>query len=209
MRKRKADDPKPSTDSFIDVICNTTGVLIIMLLFAAVFAGARLIGWHKEPEIGEKRIHTFEVRGSSVCFIDRPALMEKANAELQQLKTLSEDERLARLAEVEIRHGPYTLVPGSLLVGALTLTWDGGGGGGTPVEELARPDSEFRRVLDTLDPEKDMLFFVVRVDGWQTFLRAKRIARGRGFQARSEIRENESPITFLLSGGRALLQPSK
>jgi len=189
-------------DSFIDVMSNSIGVLTIILLFAAVVA-SRTRGLVPSYElIAEKTIYNFEAREDKIYFVDHYTIMKMVIDNLREIKKLeTEEERLAALTKVRIEHEGYRVVSEALPAGVIRLLPDPGGG--TPIAELSDRSSEFHRVLDALNPEEDMLLFVVRMNGWEAYRKGVRECSQRGFDSAREIRDNESPIEFVVGSAAA------
>jgi len=196
--RKETAGPEGSAESLTDMMCSVIGILTIVLLFAVIAASRPFLGGVVDRDPEGKVLRTFEACDNRITFVDRAALIKQVAEGLQRLRGLPEEERLAALVKLRVSDGNYRVTPEGLPHGFLRLVPEGAGG--TPEEQLADPHAAFCRRLDEYDPKKNMLMFVVRMDSWRTYLRAKEIANARGFLVTKEIRDSGSPIIFHVFG---------
>lgn len=195
-RSRRRVEVTLNMDSFIDVMSNSVGVLTIILLFAAVVTSRTqtlIPTWEMLPE---KRINNFEILKGRILYVDNYGILSAVIEHVKKLVEMNGDDRLEALANLQIVHGSYRVLPEAIPAGVIKVVPTGTGG--TPVDQLAKPESEFSTVLKGLDPAKDLILFIIRFGGWEAYPPARRIAQERGFQTSYEIRTDDSPITFTI-----------
>jgi hypothetical protein len=193
QRSGEARHDDGGMDSFVDVICNTIGVLVVIIVFSATIA-QRITKLTKAPTwkaFDEKVVHVFEATEGSVYYLNRPALLKKVTSELERLGSLPARERQERLAEAQIYSGNHTVVPNDLNVGVVTVKLVENSTGGTDAEHIERPFSLFNKYLARLDPEKDTLLFVVRPSGDEIFRLATEQAKRLDFRTQFDLRAED------------------
>jgi len=141
---------------------------------------------------------SFEVRPGKVHWIDHAGLMEKLVAELRKLKTLDAEPRTQALTELAVRHGDYSVVGRDLVDGIVRLALVNSAGG-TALDDLDKPDSEFSRILAGAQPGRDVIVFTIREGAERTYWKARSIAEDMGFVVRTET--GDRGLSFQLASG--------
>lgn len=218
--------PTQNLDSFLDILTNTVGVLMFIGLFVALIsleAGTIV----KTPLVSNpnKNSHFFEVTKDRVMYIDtneierqlrdfsasfpscqRPTmpdysyssnyeyyyqqLAEYRNCLLNQMSKINSFEGKTDNYQVTINQDSLVYRPISPQAGE-------------DPKQLVKADSQYNKVLATLDPQKDYLAFVVRPDSFKAFRQAREQAYQKGFSVGWEPQKSNVPVIFG-SGGRTI-----
>ena len=187
---------------------NTVGVLLFVLLFVVLAAAdasvlIRTPLWTETKKNGA----LFEIRGDRVIHIDTDAASEAFFASCNRGERAVWTTCCARcegcirsaLAPTTTRPGSSVPCSGFSVFGTGVRHQDTG----TEARRLKSVDSEFQRVLATLNPDEDYVAFVVRPDGIEAFRAARDIATKRSLQTGWEPATHERELIFG-SGGRVL-----
>ncbi len=223
MRRRREDSDPVSLDSFVDIVTNTLGLLI--LVTALVLVGNRGMRVSlpapvmKPPAEGKERV-IFECRLQRVV----PLSTERANGIADEFwnKFRREDHDRRELKEIferrveelnesdmptteyhryrwdaELVRSPF----GYYLRSSMVVT-PNKKDSGDRVSSLLGSDCEFVRQLDELDPEKHWLFIITRSDSFDVMRVVRRIAEEKGFEVGWHPMENGKEIVFSEGGSQ-------
>lgn len=209
-RTRRGSAP-PSFDSFLDVLTNTIGVLIVVLLFVTLSAAdASILVRTPLRQETSKQVLFFEARGDRVLYVDSD-------------KVLNDFERMrARLPSVDI----YTLayirdriegfrtstdnyrvrIDGILGYTDLSLVYTARPGAGEALGVLGDTSSRYRQVLSREEPDRRYVAFLVRPDGFEAFREARKHAWAQGYQVGWEPMESDREIALGGNGRQVGIQ---
>jgi hypothetical protein len=209
MRRWRRSAQDQNLDSFLDILTNTVGVLLFVLLFVTLAAAdATILVRTPLWSATEKKGLLFEVGGDRVYFIDS----HKVAGELRDVVASLPEINLFNYHIVRRRIENFTASTDNYrvrFVGSLSST-------GVSLEYTLRPDAtganlralgqtgdRYAQHLSALKPDEDYVAFVVRPDGIPTFHKAREIALRRGFQVGWEPVQADQALIFG-SGGRAI-----
>jgi hypothetical protein len=201
--------PEPGNlDSFLDVMTNTVGVLIFVLLFVTLAAAdATVLVRTPLRSETEKRPIYFEAVGGRVIYLELGMGNERVDAffdALPPIRWYNVSSVLDRVDAFQTQTSNYTIdFSGSPLAGGFGVRWQALAGAGDTVKVLKDSASAFQGVLRTLDPDTAYLAFVVRPDGLEAFRAARKLATRRGLASGWEPFEHQRDLVFS-SGGRSV-----
>jgi hypothetical protein len=205
MRRRARLGPgAQNLDSFLDIMTNTVGVLVFVLLFVTLSAAdASVLVRTPLRQESKKDALFFEVRGTRVLHVDT----EKVNADIERLRR--------RLPEINLYTYEYARemlegfqtstqdyrvrMAGSIEYG-LGLTYTARPDAGVPLASLADTGAEYAAILGASDPAKVYLAFIVRPDGFEAFREARKIAWEKGYQVGWEPFTQDRTLSLGASG---------
>jgi hypothetical protein len=189
-------------DSFLDILTNTVGVMVFVLLFVTLAAAdASVLVRTPLHTSTEKAAVVFEVRGDRVVYLDDDEA-DRAIAELYRslpkvsiynIRSITQ-----RIYNFEATAGNYQVdVVGSLLSGSLSTRYRIRSEiVGNRIGGLRDPAAEFQQVLSRLQADSAFVSFLVRPDGFGAFRTAREIAIKRGFEYGWEPFEADREIIF-------------
>jgi len=229
MRRRRYRNPVAPTqnlDSFLDILTNTVGVLMFIGLFVSLL-NVETDTIVRTPLLSEttKTPHFFELRDNEVVYLDK----EKVDQQLQKfndsLSTCSQPEPPSTFNRVlyeyyidqlkeyrncvnqqaqSLRNFRATTDHYKVFFNSSGLVFQAKEDApGESPKELTQNTSDFRSVLETLNPETDYLAFLVRPDSFSSFRQAREIAWEENFDVGWEPMLTDTVIVFG-SGGREI-----
>lgn len=178
-------------DSFMDIVTNVIGALFFVLVYVALASeGARGKVTLPMIEPADTEAVFFECRAGTVLFPDIDSLTDqvtnvvgkavaKAGEEKVDINDLQKDFEEADIRNTYYRHessGIHILL-GQLQSFAMVPNSKGEYG-----DKIQESNSEFRRNLAKLDPDKHHVFLIVRTDSFNVFHSARRIVVEQGFR---------------------------
>ncbi len=212
MRRNRNKAPQrdePSLVPLADMLTNTVGIMVFILIFTVLTAGGAVIAKRLPMEhTSDKSDYTF------ICWGNRLYPVPDALIE-EFLKPLGKPEKSTsgfrefaakfRARTVEDRHMKLTgeadvadRIDRVLL--DLTIVCTPKDGNGEGVDDLRRPDSRFREVLRGADPNKLFVMFLVRPDSIDVFGAARDVAAEMQFGAGWSPQRPDQPIRLSLTG---------
>jgi hypothetical protein len=201
--KRRAR-PRPQAqnlDSFLDIMTNTVGVLVFVLLFVTLAAAdATILVRTPLRAFTEKEPVFFEVVEGRVIHMETEVGSARVQAFMESLPRINwynYEYVLDRMDGFSTSTGNY-VVDFSGGMGVRYRAREGVGESANVVKDTA---SAYQRVLKGMNPENEYAAFIVRPDGLEAFRAAREVATRRGFASGWEPFTAESEITFG-SGGR-------
>ena len=225
-RRRHHSKPGQNLDSFLDILTNTLGVLMFVMIFVSLIA-VEVDSVVKTPLASEtkKTARFFEVRENKVTYLDDQQVGEAMDFVVGNLPSCNKPDfdldsasadyssrmqfykscvqnRANRLINFRTQTEFYKVT----MVDARTFTMRYDpipNKPGENSEEILLSDSKFNQVLAELDPQQDYLAFIVRPDSFSSFRAAREQAWAQGFEVGWEPHKTENPIVFG-SGGRAI-----
>jgi hypothetical protein len=200
---RRPARPRPQAqnlDSFLDIMTNTVGVLVFVLLFVTLAAADATIlvrtplraSTDKEPVF-------FEVVDGRVIHIETDVGDAKVQAYMKSLPRIN----WYNYAWVLDRIDAFSTSTGNYAVdfsGGLGVRYRAREGAGESAKVVKDSASAYQRVLKAMDPEKEYLAFIVRPDGLEAFRAARKVAARRGLESGWEPFAAGRDITFASRG---------
>jgi hypothetical protein len=195
-------------DSFLDVVSNVVGVLVLVAIAVIINSGEIQIALGapvlREPPAKAERV-VFECSRGQVFRLDTGALFELwqeyAGRESERTGRKLDPGELTSLFEHEdVGNERYRIriPPGSNGVQQYELRADAVGENAL---ELADSDSDYQRELQAMNGEDHWIWFIVRNDSFETFRAARQLARARGLAVGWGPRATGEPIGFSAEGG--------
>lgn len=188
-RTRRQMASSGSLDSFLDIVTNSLGLLILVALLSAFSTqGAKIsLGTPIMTDAPEGlEVNSFEIRGGRIVPID----FEPFDSDLRAFFSRSYAEQIAFAEQYNPRgvtNGFHRLElhpgeAGPLGIGGSYALIPQEGVKGDTVEDLLDPGSDLGRRLAQLDHQKQWLFFFVRSDSFEQLREVRRIVSELGFQ---------------------------
>jgi hypothetical protein len=220
MRLRRRDVPL-TTDSFLDIVSNVVGVMVLVAVVVLVNVGRGGIALgtpvlRDAPKDADRVL--YECRADGVLRVDEDQVSRAINRALddevqRKGEKLDVDDVPALFARQDVGDVAWRVT--AELTSALQPTGQGlslvrrpswvytrrPGVSGETSDRLARATSAFRRGLASADPRKAFLFFIVRDDGFEVFRSARRIALERGFAVGWHPWPRDRALKFTSNGG--------
>jgi hypothetical protein len=224
MRRRKTRRLAPPTqnlDSFLDILTNTVGVLMFIGLFVALVT-AEVETIVRTPLVSNTRKSPkfFEVRDDRITYLDTDKVSRQLDLYMQGLPQCEKPEvpstvfpemydyylnrveeyqecelnRIARLQEYHTTTRYYEARIAGSGAGIVYLPLPESEG--ELPREITSTESNFRDVLQNLNPQSDYLAFLVRPDSFTGFRQARKLAWEQGFDVGWEPMERDRVIMF-------------
>ncbi|MGQ4648828.1 hypothetical protein [Lyngbya aestuarii] len=225
-RYRKPVAPTQNLDSFLDILTNTVGVLMFIGLFVSLL-NVETDTIVRTPLLSEtKKIpHFFELRDNEVIYLDKETVDDKLQNFNESLATCNQPEapstvnRLLYEYYIDqlkayrtcVNQQAQSLRNFRATTGHYKVFFNSSGlvfqakenAPGESIKELTENTSDFRSILETLNPETDYLAFLVRPDSFSAFRQARGIAWQENFDVGWEPMLTDTVIVFG-SGGREI-----
>lgn len=210
MRKTDAQEMSLSTslDSFLDIITNVLGLLILICAMTIISSRDVQIslGTPIMAEVDDDLDRVcFECRGNRLLPLDDDFRRDEIKEILESDISSSERrERIAALSRASPTNGFHRFELELREIEFLNRTIRGVKMTITPVDEpvgdtlsqLRRPQSELSKRLSKMNPRKHWLYFIVRTDSFEAFRAARKHAKKQGFQVGWTPHKPKKPIVF-------------
>lgn len=210
MRRRQArrTGTAGNLDSFLDIMTNTVGVLVFVLLFVTLAAADATVlvrtPLHQQTSLAARM---FEVRGDTVYFVDTEAGTAAFLRLVRQLPTANwynVDIVQRRINNFSANTSNYRVD----FTGSFLYSWGlryrlRSDVSGDVIPDLRDSTSQYRSILAALDADEHYVAFLVRPDGFEAFREARKLAWARGLKVGWEPMEAGRELTFG-SGGRTI-----
>lgn len=207
--KPRPDDWSLGLDSFLDIVTNVIGFLVLVALLAAVGSQHMSVSLDppilRQPPAGTSRV-LFECRDSRVVRVDEANINQSIKEQIQQRRPQSGAKITAAdvsaiLHEADAGDQYYRVRAEVGNDGELVRIFEPRSSRqGETLEGLDRPSSQFSSLVRGLDPKKKYAFFIVRPDSFEVFRRARKIARDHGLAVGWDPLESNVPMRFSKSG---------
>lgn len=206
MKRRPRPRPQAQNlDSFLDIMTNTVGVLVFVLLFVTLAAADASVLVRTPLRASTEKVPVFfEVVDGRVVHMETGVADERVRAFVEGLPRINlynYEYVLASMRTWSTSTGNYTVD----LVGYSTR-YRANEGAGEPVKVVKDTASAYQRVLRGMDPETEYLAFIVRPDGLEAFRAAREVATRRGLSSGWEPFTHEREITFGSNGRQVGVQ---
>lgn len=180
MSRSKRKEEVLQLDSFLDIITNTIGILVVICCMAAININdityiIRTPFVHQSQKIPV----FFECRSNRCIPIDKEGLHNKVDERIQQLYNknvrLTGTKILSLLEEEEIGNAFYNVNLPKLFLENIFVLIPKGEDIGEDKNQIRRSDSNFAKIIKNIDPDKYFIFFLVRPDSFETYRAARKI----------------------------------
>jgi hypothetical protein len=207
MRRRR-DDAALSFDSLLDILSNVVGLMILVAVVTVLNSQDITISLGmpilQDPPAGAERV-LFECHDNRVVFVDEQAIDTSISRCIRAYKKKHgrgpASRELPKLFERENLGSSNYRVEAEVDSGATVFVYQLREPDlGETVAELHRPESEYARILGSLDPRKHFVFFIVRDDSFEAFRAARRMARARELATGWHPRPRGEPLRFRPGG---------
>nr|VFJ88014.1 MAG: hypothetical protein BECKH772A_GA0070896_1000622 [Candidatus Kentron sp. H]VFJ89985.1 MAG: hypothetical protein BECKH772B_GA0070898_1000722 [Candidatus Kentron sp. H]VFJ96367.1 MAG: hypothetical protein BECKH772C_GA0070978_1000622 [Candidatus Kentron sp. H] len=215
--KRRRRESQFSSDSFLDIVSNVVGVLVLITIVVVINAQGIQISLGtpalQDPPRGAERF-IFECQNSRVVPLDAQAAHEELIALTKEkspvtaiaiaLGKADSDDIASFLEENDIGGKYYRMTMEDGLLGdSVTVFTLRDASLGEDERALAREGSVFLTKLKEkgFDPKERWLYFIVRPDSFQVFRAARKIAREQGFSVGWNPIGNDAKLQFASGGG--------
>lgn len=215
MRRRRARAAfqAPSLVPLADMLSNTVGVMVFVLIFAVLTAGGVLVPIRLpvERQTDAKMLAFVCVEDRVLPLHDMDALLRSFVKPLGTPAFRTVDTWVKRFNSRRI-DGEYFLMTGegeaqryetffSTQVSLdLTVAFAPRGGRGESSRELERPQSTFREIMRKYKPADRFIYFIVHPDGMRVFKAARMTAAEAGFSTGWGPWEAGKPVKVSLTG---------
>jgi hypothetical protein len=183
-RRRQAPSAALSLDSFLDIVTNAVGMLILIAVVTvlgardvAVSAGPSVL---RQPSASATRV-LFECSADQVFFIDEQAHGKRVEEVVRSTPSGPASTEMVEqlLLDRDVGDETYRVQARALTEGLAWLYERRPDARGVKADDLARQDGAFLQALEGLD-DGAFVYFVVREDGFEAFRRAREVVAARG-----------------------------
>ncbi len=179
-RRRKREEIEMELDSFLDILTNAIGIIIVITVMA-ILNSSQMTYIFRTPfaRKTEKKPLFFECRNERVLFINKNKMHEKLEEyrfkiEEQQLTDIEIKEKIqSKYYTIEDDH--YYADLNKFVFNDLEVFLPKEGKHGETVGQLSAELSEFKSLAQNIDPDKNFVFFLVRPDSYDVFRKARKI----------------------------------
>ena len=210
-RKKKDRGASVNLDSFLDIMTCLVGVLVLIIILTGVDASQiKMLVPTPMGVKSDKRPIFIECRGNRMFHIPIEEINERANEELRnQARLVKGDTRklMERLATASVETDSYLVDLTYALLAQFALKPKYG----APGYELADikqegPQDWFGAILSKVNPEEEMVTFLVRDDSFEVFKKARALAWVQQIKCSYELLDERDPLKFGLGGTPSLAQ---
>jgi hypothetical protein len=205
-RRQREPDATMSLDSFLDIVTNVVGVLILVAVVTVLGAGDVAVssGASATRNVDASAPRTlFELSRSELFFVDEERNGDRVKQEVQRThgdRAIGGDELVATLNNADVGDGSHRVRAEQLPSGGLAWVYAlRASATGETCADLAAPDSRFRQKLYALPPG-GFVYFVVHDDSFELFRCARDLAREAGAEFGWHPVEGKSPLRLSVSG---------
>lgn len=196
-RRRRDDDAVLSLDSFLDIVTNVVGVLILVAVVTVLSAGDITIATGatalRKPKNATTRVLVECARGQ-IFFVDEEANAAKAKTLVEEWTIGAvEAESVPALFEArDVGDSTHRVRAQQATRGIAWVYQLRDRARGDDIEDLAKGRSDFAKLLDRADGS--YIYFVVHDDSFDVFREARDLAQARGFATGWHPVEGDTPI---------------
>lgn len=208
---KQQQDASINLDSFLDIMTCLVGVLVLILILTGIDAGQIkvLIPTPMEHE-SDKRQMYFECRDGELFLIPVRDLRDMTVRALDEIAVEAEgdmEEMLRLLHKKEVGNEAYRVDLSFALLGQFAVSLVEGTKGYRLMSlESERGTGWFWNILKDLDPETEMVSFLVRDDSFGVFKRARHVAWKWDIEVAYNLLDVDDVIKFGLGGSAPLAQ---
>lgn len=200
MKRRARPRPQAQNlDSFLDIMTNTVGVLVFVLLFVTLAAADATVLVRTPLRASTEKVPVFfEAVDGRVVHMETAVANERVRAfmdGLPRINLYNYEYVLASMRTWSTSTGNYTVD-----LDGYSMRYRANEGAGESAKAVRDTASAYQRVLREMDPETEYLAFIVRPDGLEAFRAAREVATKRGLSSGWEPFTHEREITFGSNG---------
>ncbi len=217
-RRHRAKFHEPSLVPLADMLTNTVGIMVFILIFTVLTAGGVVLVKRLPVEHSTDALpFHFLCEGHRVLPLDASALIEEFSKPLGKPGSYGAVEGWLKKFNSREISNEFFVIKGegeshysedwfSRSVSLeLVATFTAREGTGFDLADLGRPDSRFREILKKVRPAERFVHFFVRPDSLDVFFKARSIAMDEmGFGSGWLPLGPEAGIRFSLSGGGSI-----
>lgn len=205
MSKRRANEEVLfSLDSFLDIVTNVVGVLVLVAMVTVLSAGNISVPSGATAMAAPRPSATrmlFECAGDQVYFVDEEGNGRRVLDEVSRAgdPKISRDALIALLDDKDIGDATHRVQADRVDRGIAWVYALRNEAKGERVADLDREDSAFRKQVAGL-PRGGFAYFVVHDDSFEVFRKAREIARARGVSVGWHPVEGKEPVRLSAVG---------
>jgi hypothetical protein len=203
-RHRNGDEVLFSLDSFLDIVTNVVGVLVLVAIVTVLSAGNISVPSGATaaaaPKVSGERL-LFECAGNEVFFVDEEGNGRRLVEEFGQgdRPSTSREDVVTLLDAKDVGDATHRVQAEVLPSGMAWVYKLRSGAHGERAADLDRPRSTFQKKLAGLE-RGGFAYFVVHDDSFEIFRKARDIARARGVSVGWHPVEGETPVRLSTIG---------
>ncbi len=195
-----------SLDSFLDIVSNVVGVLILVAVVVVLGAGDVSISSGatatRTVKSSAPRV-VFELRDERAYFLDEEANGQRVVAAVKDAYTDREpsvDDIVAALNGTDVGDATYRVRAEPATDGGIAWMYRmRASATGESCAELSQSGSKFLAQLERL-PQGGFVYFIVREDSFELFRCARDVAKRRGLEFGWHPVEGKEPLRFSVGG---------
>jgi hypothetical protein len=203
-RRREPDEAALPVDSFLDIVTNVVGVLVLVAMVTVLSTGNITVPSGATamvaPNPSAARV-LFECAGDEVLLLDEAGNAERVLDEVRRAgeAAISRDGLVALLDENDVGDETHRVRAERLSRGVAWVYSLRDGARGERIDELDREGSRFQQELAGLE-RGGFAYFIVHDDSFEAFRRAREIARARGIAVGWHPVEGRGPVRLSALG---------
>lgn len=205
-KRRREDDGALSLDSFLDIVTNVVGALILIAVVTVIGAGDISVSTGASalvPTVPTAERLVFHCADNQIFFVDEKANAERIRTSLAERfddATPLPDWIIAHLLETDVGDPSYRVQAETTDVGGVTWVYHRRAGvRGDTEAQFDVGTSDFEAKLDEIVGDT-YVYFVVHADSFEIFRRARDLLRERGVPMGWHPVEGYSPLRIGASG---------
>lgn len=216
MGKKKGDSGSINLDSFLDIMTCLVGVLVLIIILTSIDASQTkvLVPTPMAHVTGKRRVF-IECRDNKLYHIDLDEINNSVQKKFEEIDADAEgnaSDILAKVENLDAETDSYIIDLSYALVGQVALAPK------DDVEGQSLDNVNFQSIesltiggwleelLRELEPESDIITFLVRDDSFDVFKKARALAWLLKIQCSYELMDVDDPIKFGLGGTLSLAQ---
>jgi hypothetical protein len=205
MSKRHgSDEILFSLDSFLDIVTNVVGVLVLVAMVTVLSAGNISVPSGATAMAAPKPTAArllFECAGDEVFFVDEEGNGRRVLDEVSRTgdRAISRNDLVTLLDNKDVGDATHRVRADELSRGLAWIYALRSGVHGERAADLDRAESAFRKKLAGL-PRGGFAYFVVHDDSFEIFRKARDIARQRGVSVGWHPVEGRTPVRLSANG---------
>lgn len=209
-RPRRSSFHEPSLVPLADMLSNTVGIIVFILIFTVLTAGAAIVGKTLPMERSTSAERVTQIcRGNRVLPLDVDGLSSKYIATLEADPPGDLVSLLERMDKLKVQDA-YCTMTAQLFFESDTpqevLCFNPKDGVGETVEGLKQAESHFGQVLRNRKPHKHFIYFFVYPDSIEAFIAARALAQTRGYKIGWRPCADNEELVFSSDGREAKVQ---
>lgn len=192
-------------DSLLDIMTCLVGVLMLVIILTGIDASqVKMIAPTPMKVPSDLRPVFIECSGNRMYYVPVDELHAKADEKLKELaeKVQGDSQQLFELlSSTTIEEGGYKVDLTFALLAQYALERDESAVGVELTQGLEGPGSDFlKKIFSQINPEEQMLTFLVRDDSYKMFRRARTLAWGANISVAYTLLDIRDPIRFGVGG---------